>query len=90
MEKIGPQIVAYHPRYWHRLQWQQVEVPAPYREHWLAYHNGQLAGEFFRGKSGMFYGLVYTHRSRRIHSFWRRERVWVLYTIAALILGPEH
>lgn len=85
----GPQIVAYYHYYWSRLTWRQVKVPAPYREHWVAYHQGQAVGEFFRGKSNMYYGIVY-RTARRGFLFFRKDRQVILHTLTAYALGPEH
>jgi hypothetical protein len=89
--KGGERIVPYYHWFWNRLTWQEVKVPAPYTEHWVCLHKGKVAGEFFKGKSGMYYGVVYAHHERpHIYTVWRHDWRLVLYIMAATILGPSH
>ena len=89
--KGGERIVPYYHQYWNRLTWQQVQVPAPYTEHWVCLHKGQQVGEFFKGKSNMYYGIIYAHHERPfIYTIWRNERRDVLRCMTAMILGPSN
>jgi hypothetical protein len=82
---VGLKPVAYHAWYWSRLDWREIKVPGPYREHWAVFYKGSHVAEVFQGKSGMWYGLVFGR-----FSVWRNIKTWVLYTVTAAVIGPKH
>jgi hypothetical protein len=55
-----PKRFAYYPRYYDRLRWKKVEdVPGPYNEYWHVYYDGRWIGDFFQGKTGYWYVIVF-------------------------------
>jgi hypothetical protein len=84
----GPKPVAYYEHYWHRLEWEKAsreEVPYPGSEYWIIRYRGEHVGEFFEGKSKVWFGVLFG-------SFVVRSTVrsHVLHTLTGCIVGPQH
>jgi hypothetical protein len=84
----GPKVVAWHERYWHRLEWTKVESEGkPYLalEYWEARYQGKHRGDFFQGKSGRWYAVIFNRVT-----IWSPEKDDILNLMTAIIVGPRH
>jgi hypothetical protein len=80
----GPKPVEYFEKPWHRLDWVPLPVKAPYREYWEIWYKGKHVGEYFIGKSGRSFGIVFNR-----FTIYKGKHEDLLLVLTSTICGPR-